>query len=150
MCITENKTKITKSARGRSKFQNYTRLGLHLVADLEAQVVLRLAVLDFFGQKLLVLRGQAADEDQAALALFVVLPLQVLREPGGHQHVHALEDELFAHVLHGQHALVPEEVVGLLRDQLVQPALQAVGVQVTLEPEVCCICISGFRILEIE
>ena len=75
----------------------------------------------------LLLRQMPSDEDQPALALFVVLPrpLMIAVE----DHVHALEHEAIRIVLECENSLGAQDRRALLRHQLLDPRKELVGIE---------------------
>ena len=98
---------------------------LHLVPDLELQPAFDLAAHELSHQYRFI--QIPADEDKAALPALVLLPLRVA-ESAGEEDVDSLENELRLHALHGEDALVAEEVLPQVLDDFLVPFLQKVPV----------------------
>mmetsp|Transcript_54062 Transcript_54062/g.99862 ORF Transcript_54062/g.99862 Transcript_54062/m.99862 type:complete len:241 (+) Transcript_54062:12-734(+) len=97
----------------------------------------------------------SSNEDKAALALFVLLPLRV-RELGSKEHVDALEDPLPFLATHSNHTLVAKEVRSHCLHELTNPRLEDEDVEFASELEadatyaavmlVLTICVEKLRI----
>src|SRR4029079_9664636 len=74
-----------------------------------------------------VFRKIASDEDSAAVALFIRTPwpLMVAVE----NHVHALEHEALGVILERKDSLAPQNVRAVLRDEILNPRKELVGIE---------------------
>mmetsp|Transcript_91298 Transcript_91298/g.181484 ORF Transcript_91298/g.181484 Transcript_91298/m.181484 type:complete len:209 (+) Transcript_91298:242-868(+) len=104
--------------------------GLNGVPDLEAQGLLRFA--NFQPLEECISVEVLADEDEAALPLLARCPTVDVRKVPVEEHAHALEDKFRLHTFHSQHPLVSIQVGTFLLDQLTDPHVQPVHVQLTL------------------